>query len=466
MSTITWLHLSDFHFNVSRPFDRNIVLSTLLDDIAERINKDDLQPDFIIISGDIAHASRPEEYDLAKEFLDKLIDITNLSKDRLFLVPGNHDVDRSAVELPADAPKIPRNRDDVAHLLDNAGNQALVFQRFHNYRSFINEYLEGHLPYSNDDCFYVKFVEKEDLKVAILGLNSAWLSPASPDLGGDRHQLVLSERQVHPALDQAKGASLILAVMHHPFEWLQDFDRNNVEHVLCRDCNFVIHGHRHFLDTMQLANPGSRAKVIVGGACYLTRTHPNSYNFVRFDPHSGWGAMYPRCYTEKRGSAWIQDAPDGVWYFSDPGVVRTNSVYLFNTLAEWKLIHNESQILLNALNIPINDLRAYRLNRDTKNLRRADNEWQTSCVRKLESVPDRWKLQYVRHIKELDKLREQTSRLDQITRRLVQTDIPRAEVSRVSYHLEGLKNNLWTILTIADKEIVELVEKLRAVIGE
>ena len=87
-STITWLHLSDFHFRASEAYDSNIVLKALLRDVAERIRDDHLQPDSIIVSGDIAFASRPEEYALAKRFLDDLLKTTGLSKDCLFLIPG------------------------------------------------------------------------------------------------------------------------------------------------------------------------------------------------------------------------------------------------------------------------------------------------------------------------------------------------------------------------------------------
>ena len=113
-STITWLHLSDLHFCATQTYDSNIVLKALLRDITERIRDDHLQPDFIILSGDIAFASCLEEYVLAQQFLDDLLKTTNLSKKCLFLVPGNHDVDQSVISpLAAGATAILNNRDAV-----------------------------------------------------------------------------------------------------------------------------------------------------------------------------------------------------------------------------------------------------------------------------------------------------------------------------------------------------------------
>lgn len=80
MSKITWLHLSDLHFRESANWDENIVLKALLTDIREQIKSEDLRPDFIVVTGDIAFRSAPEEYTLAGQFLDKLLKATDLRK--------------------------------------------------------------------------------------------------------------------------------------------------------------------------------------------------------------------------------------------------------------------------------------------------------------------------------------------------------------------------------------------------
>jgi 3',5'-cyclic AMP phosphodiesterase CpdA len=97
MNKVIWLHISDLHMRPLQAFDSDIVLKKLLEDIETCIQNDSLQPDFIILSGDISYSSKPEEYELAKKFLDRLLEISRLAKDRIFIVPGNHDVDRRAI---------------------------------------------------------------------------------------------------------------------------------------------------------------------------------------------------------------------------------------------------------------------------------------------------------------------------------------------------------------------------------
>lgn len=85
------------HIQASDEYKRHIVLQALLKDLKEQIAQERLQPDFTLITGDIAFASVADEYSMGRRFLDDLIKTTNLAKERLFVIPGNHDIDRSAI---------------------------------------------------------------------------------------------------------------------------------------------------------------------------------------------------------------------------------------------------------------------------------------------------------------------------------------------------------------------------------
>ena len=73
--------------------------------------------------------------------------------------------------------------------------------------------------------------------MAVLGLNSAWLARGGDE---DRLKLALGERQVRAALDDALDADLRLALLHHPFDWLRDFDRKECQALLTRDGSEVV----------------------------------------------------------------------------------------------------------------------------------------------------------------------------------------------------------------------------------
>jgi 3',5'-cyclic AMP phosphodiesterase CpdA len=92
---ITWLHISDIHLKAGASYDRDVVLRSLLSSLKE-FGKRDLSPDVIFITGDLAFSGVEDEYTVADQFLDDLLKATNLGRDRIFVVPGNHDVDRKS----------------------------------------------------------------------------------------------------------------------------------------------------------------------------------------------------------------------------------------------------------------------------------------------------------------------------------------------------------------------------------
>jgi 3',5'-cyclic AMP phosphodiesterase CpdA len=312
VSTVTWLHISDLHWRESETYDANIVARALLNDLAKR---DEIAPelahiDFVFVTGDIAFAGQSEEYRLAERFFDDLRRTTGVRKERTFVVPGNHDVDRSVIsDETRDILDRLGNRQAVNRLLGYDVDRAKIMQRLHRYQHFVNDYWGNHLPFDNVRYSYVKRCrvkrgEDSYTWVEILGLNSAWASASD----NDRHNLFLGERQVRSALDQTRRAGIRIVLMHHPFEWLRDFDRDDCEALLLDKCDFILHGHLHRTGAMQIESPGGNAIVFSAGACYEGRKYPNTYNLVVLDFDAGEGTIYLRIYSDQQGGFWTQDS--------------------------------------------------------------------------------------------------------------------------------------------------------------
>ena len=89
----TWLHVSDVHIRAGDPFDRDVVLRTLVASVKE-FRQCGRAPDLIFATGDVAYGGKTTEYQMATAFLDTLIEAAGLDRRALFVIPGNHDVDR------------------------------------------------------------------------------------------------------------------------------------------------------------------------------------------------------------------------------------------------------------------------------------------------------------------------------------------------------------------------------------
>ena len=95
LDKISWLHLSDFHFRAEGDnFSQVVSCDALARDIPSRLS-DEFPLQFIVVTGDIAFSGQSSEYEIASAFFASLLDNLGLNAERLCIVPGNHDVDRS-----------------------------------------------------------------------------------------------------------------------------------------------------------------------------------------------------------------------------------------------------------------------------------------------------------------------------------------------------------------------------------
>src|SRR5258708_3057354 len=95
------LNISDIHFRYpfcntqmdpDRPYRTNLVQDAR--SLMERLGA----VDAILVVGDIAFGGVKEEYDAALEWLRDLSAGCKCALERVFVVPGNHDVDRNVIK--------------------------------------------------------------------------------------------------------------------------------------------------------------------------------------------------------------------------------------------------------------------------------------------------------------------------------------------------------------------------------
>ncbi len=181
MSTFQILHISDLHINTKENFDRSVVLDPLIERVKEDLSNG-LRPEIVIVTGDIADTGIKPEYDLAKEVFDDLLFTLKISNDRLFIVPGNHDVNRSKYR-PKDIPCYD-NMKELNDELENEKYRIDLFKGMEDYFTFINTHYT-HLKSKHGNL--IPFVSSYDAdckkKIGIIGLNSAWMCRKSPDKG-------------------------------------------------------------------------------------------------------------------------------------------------------------------------------------------------------------------------------------------------------------------------------------------
>ena len=284
MHAIQWLHISDFHLQEEQSKRQNAVLDAMLEDIARR-RRDGLAVDFVLVTGDLAASGKASEYKLVKEFLDKLSSTIGLSSDLIYCVPGNHDVDRARQQMCfRGARSALQNQTNVYSFLENAEERETLLTRLGSFRLFQECYFAGQRREPTGDALgYVAALEVRDIRIAIIGLNSAWLSEGGPS---DDRQLLLGEPQVVSAIElvNATDAHLVIGMTHHPFDLLREFDRMQAAHRLNDVCDFFHCGHLHVPDASSVVTHSTGCLVLAAGAAYESRESANAYTVVTYEP--------------------------------------------------------------------------------------------------------------------------------------------------------------------------------------
>ena len=284
MRAVTWLHISDFHLRESEAWPQKAVLSAMLKDIERRCAAG-LVVDFVLATGDLAFSGQESEYGLVASFFGELSAATGLPCEMIFCVPGNHDVQRERHKtlFGGARQKLQSENDVYAFLSDTEERKTLLLRQDGFSRFQERVFAMQERKRTADDLGYVSVLDIDDLRIAIMGLNSAWLSEGG---GTDERQLVLGEHQVISAIDIAVCAAphVIIGMQHHPFDYLKRFDQQSTQRRIEDACHLFHCGHLHQPDAAQAVTRSGKCLTLAAGASFESRGFHNAYSLITLDP--------------------------------------------------------------------------------------------------------------------------------------------------------------------------------------
>ena len=284
MRAVHWLHISDFHLHEDQSPKQEAVLAAMLEDIKRRCN---IGPafDFVLATGDLAFSGKESQYALVEEFFDNLATTIKLPRQMIFCVPGNHDIDRDQQKTCfAGARLTLRDQSAIYSFLADAKERETLLERQSNFRQFQRRYFQGQQrEQTADDLGYVSVLDIDEIRIAIIGLNSAWLAEGGRS---DDGQLLLGEQQVRSGVDIANKANphVVIGIGHHPFDLLWDFDRSPIQRRLEEACHFFHCGHLHEPDASSVVSHSGNCLTLVAGASFASREWHNGYTTITLDP--------------------------------------------------------------------------------------------------------------------------------------------------------------------------------------
>ncbi|MCP4215166.1 MAG: AAA family ATPase [bacterium] len=303
---LRYLHLSDLQLG-SLPLEiekeQDTILNAMLDTLRNMVDREEFF-DFIIITGDLARQGKTEDYQIVEAFCKQLLEVTKLPRQRLLIVPGNHDVDRSALTRE-DITFTPfKNQHAVSQVLDDPVVFPKLMNRFAPFNAFAEKAM-GRRLFDETKYHFTETLELkkngEPFKVNFVGLNSALFSGI---FGDDIESTVLEPKQVKRALKELDSdASLSIAFFHHPV---------SCQTIISRAAQFSLPGDMDMILTGHSENICERFDLIIGHS-YTIGTGlnnglkpPNSFNVVDIDLSTGNGKLQFYKYLPQH-SLWKKD---------------------------------------------------------------------------------------------------------------------------------------------------------------
>lgn len=287
MTDVSLAHLSDLHLSTPRPVLGDLTPKRILSYLSWKRRRrhihsprvlaalaSDLErtgPDAIVITGDLTHLGLAGEFAEARAWIEGLV-----ARDRVFVVPGNHDIYR---------------RTDESALVEHLGRFLLAAR-----------------PDTHG------FPGVRDVGgVTLIGANSAVPAPillATGRLGTE--QLRLIETALIESRDA--GRMRILALHHPPFpgqtRWRKRLtDAKKLAEIISRTgCELVLHGHTHTarVNRTELVT-GQRCTVISSASGTALDPRPRrvaQYNLLRISARYGRRTveLTPRIFDPTSGS--------------------------------------------------------------------------------------------------------------------------------------------------------------------
>lgn len=307
------LHISDIHFEEPACLDPDgdqdhTIRRRIANHLRTKVEEFG-SVDAILVGGDIAYKGHPDEYKAATKWLHELAGICGCSPtQRIFVVPGNHDVDRGITGRHT-------GLQNIQHRLAGtplADRERLLRKQLRDEQTG-RDIFAAHAAYNefaapmNCQIWPKKIFWHQDIELGggvMLRINGLTSTLMSGKDGKDDRERDLWLSPMQTALDPVEDrVNLILC--HHPIDWLEDGD--NVEDDVNSRAKFQLFGHKH----KQRIIPTPRYLRVMAGAVNPSRKEPGwepGYNLLCIDVE---GAGPDRCLRYETHQFRYQKDPEG-----------------------------------------------------------------------------------------------------------------------------------------------------------
>lgn len=269
---ITVVHLSDIHV---RDEDDVVLTRAALIGNAVRSRLLDADTVLCILSGDIAHSGKAEQYGLFTQFLTTLEQAIGVPL-LIAVAPGNHDLDFDLDNKARDVLIKTTIQDSPEEVDESITEIAIVPQRA--FFAFRDSVASTAMKPQGTALSYTYSFTIDGVRTEVRCINSAWMS---------------SKKEVPGTLFMPKSTvgaerkdALVFTVFHHPYNWLTPASKPTLRAIESVS-DVILTGHEHESDRAVLLRPDTAVTTVYFEAAALQcESGESEFNILRIDPRN------------------------------------------------------------------------------------------------------------------------------------------------------------------------------------
>lgn len=291
------LHISDLHIKQvnGRIDDSDRCMFHLSETVAEIHSECPI--DFIFITGDLVDCGGKSFGGMKlgldaveKIVIDRLLKATGLERSRIFLVPGNHDIEGSQIPKNFDSEHILTCEADVNKLIDEIydgtyiGNQAKA--RLDKYNKYAESFASASFLEENKICTPLGkhfILRLRNRTIGISCLNSSWRC----DEKGKTNNLVLGIKQINEASPLMRNVDCRIALMHHHPSDITDWEEESVKNLFEKEYDILFLGHKHIQNITSMGDRYNKTAYCCATGIVTNnvgdRTYVNGFEIIDVD---------------------------------------------------------------------------------------------------------------------------------------------------------------------------------------
>ncbi|MCB2409143.1 metallophosphoesterase family protein [Hymenobacter lucidus] len=307
------IHLSDIHLSTQNidSFDQYYINAIVKD--LKNLNQQK-EIDAICLTGDLIDKGgaffepKQDNYEFfMKRFWEPIATQVGVDTHKLFIIPGNHDIDESKIEAIYEkglSASLKTISDIDAYVIEHSADSRSNINRQDEFKKF-----ENRIYMHRANSFITNFESCHvlDLSIGKIGfacLNTAWRCSSKLPVS----DLVFGTVQIRRAAKKLKdaGCEFIIGLMHHPLDFVSEIEKDEAE-ILLKNLGYdtVLFGHTHHgKSSLNTGNDGSlfisTSRTGFSDALQPIDTFRPGYTVIDFDFDGSKIECYYRKYIHSR----------------------------------------------------------------------------------------------------------------------------------------------------------------------